>query len=113
MLNDFLARTRSSIHARAVVPWTGSSASGYWTFSLTWAGTGACILANADGGVELGLGASIGQDSLAGSRIYLDTLEVHPVDGFYHGRAECSVRGTWHGTVVFVWQYAIQPSSAM
>ena len=110
IFNDFVERTKSSVDARErIVPWTGSSVSGSWTASLSWVGSGAWILANTDAGIELGVGADIGQHSLAGSRIYLDTLEVRPLDGFYHGRAECSVRGTWSGTVVFVWHYAIQP----
>ena len=56
-------------------------------------GSGAWILANTDAGIGLGVGADIGQHSLAGSRIYFDTLEVRPFDGFYHGMAECSIRG--------------------
>lgn len=114
MLDDFVARTRSSVDARArIVPWTGSAASGSWTASLSWVGLEAGITANADSGIELGVGTSIGECSLAGSRIYLNSLEVRPADGFYHGRAECSVQGTWRGTVVFEWHYAVQCGSCM
>ena len=105
IFDDLVERTSFS-------PLAGSSVCRSLTYSLSWEGSGAWI-ANTDVGVDLGVGADIRQHSLAGSRIYLNTLEVLLFDGFYHGRANCSVRGTWSGTVVFEWHYTIQPGTGM
>ena len=90
---------------------SGSLGTAFWESDLHWEGPEARIESSTEGGIELGIGTDIGEYSLAGSRMYIDTLEVSPAGGFYHGTAECSVKGTWCGTVVFEWHYAVQHSS--
>lgn len=132
LLQRFVEKTISYANARArVVPSTfrrqqsrglgGGGGTGYvgsgslgtalWESDLHWEGPEAMIASDTEGGIELGVGADIGEYTLAGSRMYIDTFDVRPADGFYNGTAECSVKGTWCGTVVFKWHYAVQPGS--